>query len=70
MDDILNKGYRINALDPILKRQNVKVSKVIVGILTGKGKELMEIQGRDVDSAYFIPKLNVWFNEGIPLSVY
>lgn len=25
----------------------------------------MEIQGRDVDSAYFIPKLNVWFNEGI-----
>ena len=65
VDDILNKGYRINALDPILKRQNVKVSKVIVGILTGKGKELMEIQGRDVDSAYFIPKLNVWFNEGI-----
>ncbi len=65
VDDILNKGYRTNALDPILKRQNVKVSKVIVGILTGRGKELMEIQGRDVDSAYFIPKLNVWFNEGI-----
>lgn len=65
VDDILNKGYRINALNPILKDQNIKVAKVIVGILTGRGKELMQIQGRETDSAYFIPKLKVWFNEGI-----
>ncbi|WP_242837254.1 nucleotidyl transferase family protein [Alkaliphilus transvaalensis] len=63
VDDILNKGYRIKALDPLLKKENVKVKKILVGILSGRGKELMEIQDREVDSAYFIPKLNLWFNE-------
>lgn len=63
VDDLLNKGYRIKAIDPILKRQKLQVEKIIVGILSGRGKELMDIQGRDVDSAYFIPNLKVWFNE-------
>ncbi len=65
VDDILNKGYRIKALDPLLKAQNVGVKKIIVGILSGRGKELMEIQNREVDSAYFIPKLRLWFNENL-----
>lgn len=63
VDDILNKGYRIKAIDPILKKQNIDVSKIIVGILSARGKELMDIQNRDVDSVYFIPNLRVWFNE-------
>lgn len=65
VDDILNKGYRIKALDPMLHKQDIRVSKVIVGILTSRGKELMDIQQREVDYAYFIPKMNVWFNEGL-----
>ncbi|MDO4720257.1 MAG: cytidyltransferase [Peptostreptococcaceae bacterium] len=65
VDDILNKGYRIKALDPLLKGEGIRVSKVITGILTGRGKELMDIQGREVDYAYFIPKLKVWFNESV-----
>ena len=65
VDDILNKGYRINALDPLLNAYDINVAKVIVGILTGKGKELMQIQNREVESAYFIPKLKVWFNESV-----
>jgi len=63
VDDLLHKGYRIKAIDPILKKENVEVKKIIVGILSGRGKELMDIQNREVDFAYFIPKLNVWFNE-------
>ena len=63
LDDLLNKGYRINALDPILKEESLLVDKVIVGILTGRGKELMEIQGREVLGAYYVPKLKAWFNE-------
>ncbi|KAB3531260.1 cytidyltransferase [Alkaliphilus pronyensis] len=65
IDDILNKGYRIRALDPLLKSENINVRKIIVGILSGRGKELMEIQNRDVDCAYFIPKLRLWFNENL-----
>ncbi len=63
VDDLLNKGYRIKAIDPILKKQNIQVQKIIVGILSGRGKELMDIQGREVDGAYFIPNLRIWFNE-------
>jgi hypothetical protein len=59
----LNKGYRIKALAPLLKEHEIEVKKIIVGILSGRGKELMEIQNRQVDSAYFIPKLRLWFNE-------
>lgn len=63
VDDILHKGYRIKALDPLLKIENIEVQKIIVGILSGRGKELMDLQNRQVDSVYYIPKLKVWFNE-------
>lgn len=63
VDDLLNKGYRIEALDPVFNKYDVDVHKVFVGILSGRGKAIMERQGREVDSAYFIPRLKVWFNE-------
>lgn len=63
IDDVLDKGYRIKVLDPLLKEADIQVEKIIVGILSGRGKELMEIQGRKVDSPYFIPKLRDWYNE-------
>lgn len=63
VDNILHKGYRMKALDPLLKKESVNVKKIIVGILSGRGKDLMDMQNRDVDSAYFIPRLKIWFNE-------
>ncbi|MEG2200015.1 MAG: hypothetical protein RRY25_07020, partial [Anaerovorax sp.] len=35
----------------------------IVGILSGRGKDLMTIQGRKAESVYFIPNLQTWFVE-------
>ncbi|MHB1392330.1 MAG: cytidyltransferase [Clostridia bacterium] len=63
VDDSLHHGYRLKVLDPLLKKENLKVKKIIVGILSGQGKELMEIQRREVDCAYFIPRLREWYNE-------
>lgn len=63
VDDLLHKGYRMQELDPILKENQVEVSKLVVGLLSGRGKDLMTIQGRTVDSAYFIPNLKSWFVE-------
>jgi len=63
VDDLLNKGYRIEALDPIFNKHKLEIRKVFVGILSGRGKAIMEKQNREVDSAYFIPRLKVWFNE-------
>ena len=63
VDDLLHKGYRIKALDPILKENGVEIRKMITGVLSGHGEDLMTIQGRDVESAYFIPNLKAWFVE-------
>ncbi|WP_352418916.1 cytidyltransferase [Proteiniborus sp.] len=65
VDDLLNKSYRMKAISPLLKEEGIDVEKVIVGVLSGRGKELMDIQGTQVDSAYFIPNLRVWFNENL-----
>lgn len=65
VDDLMHKGYRIKEVDPILKSQQVKVEKIIVGIMSGRGRDLMEIQEREVDCAYFIPNLRMWFNENL-----
>lgn len=63
VDDILHKGYRIRVLEPLIAKHEVPLRKVFVGILSGKGKALMEKSHMQVDSAYFIPRLKVWFNE-------
>lgn len=62
-DDLLHKGYRISAIDKIFKQEDVPVLMLIFGIMSGRGKELMDIQERNVDSVYFIPNLRIWFNE-------
>ncbi|WP_027398808.1 nicotinate-nicotinamide nucleotide adenylyltransferase [Anaerovorax odorimutans] len=63
VDDLLHKGYRMKELDPLFKKENIDISKIIVGILSGRGKDLMTIQGREVESVYFIPNLRIWFVE-------
>ncbi|MEW8957095.1 nicotinate-nicotinamide nucleotide adenylyltransferase, partial [Clostridium sp.] len=63
VDNILHKGYRLKALDPIFKKEDIKVQKIIAGILSSGGKDIMDYHGRLVDSVYFIPRLRMWFNE-------
>lgn len=63
VDDLLHKGYRINVIEPILRMFDIKIKKVIVGILSGRGKEIGSIKNLDLDYAYFVPNLKLWFNE-------
>lgn len=63
VDDMLHKGYRIKELDPIFNKEEVNINRIIVGILSGNGKDLMTIQGRKAESVYFIPNLENWFVE-------
>ena len=63
IDDLLDKGYRLQAIDQVFAMNEVEVDRILVAILSGRGKALMENESRKVDSAYFIPRLKVWFNE-------
>jgi hypothetical protein len=63
VDDLLNKGYRMKEIDPILKENQVDVMDTVVGVQTGRGRDLMTIKERRVDSAYFVPNLKCWIDE-------
>jgi nicotinic acid mononucleotide adenylyltransferase len=63
IDDLLHKAHRLNLIDPILRRQNVEIHKIIVGLMTGNALDNMKEHGREVDSAYFIPTIKMWLNE-------
>ncbi|WP_312649329.1 cytidyltransferase [Proteiniclasticum sp.] len=63
VDTILHKGYRMNALSPLFKTQNIEVRKIITGILSAKGMDMMSGKEYQVDGVYYIPRLKAWFNE-------
>ena len=63
VDDLLHSGNRIQALDPLLRREGVDVDCCVVGLLSGRGRDLMAARGREVDSVYFIPNMRAWFVE-------
>ncbi|MBR5741994.1 MAG: cytidyltransferase-related domain protein, partial [Firmicutes bacterium] len=63
VDDVMHPGHRMRTLDPLLKAENIDIRMVLVGILSGHGRDLMREWNRPVDGAYFIPTLKRWFVE-------
>lgn len=63
VDDIMHDGDRWQTLAPLIKREDIEVKSVIVGLLSGRGRDLMESQKQAVDSVYFLPNLRRWFVE-------
>ena len=63
VDDLLHWGHRIHALDHIFKEEHVEVRSIVVGLMSGQGRDLMLTQGQTVDCEYFIPNLNHWLTE-------
>ncbi|MDO4396645.1 MAG: hypothetical protein Q4C51_07695, partial [Clostridia bacterium] len=63
VDNLLNKGYRMNKIDPILKEHQVKVVVTAVGVLTGRGKDLMTMKKRTAECAYYVPNIRLWLDE-------
>ena len=63
VDDLLHSGTRINALDPLFRQEGVVIDQVLVGLLSGRGRDLIAAKGLSVDSVYFIPNMESWFVE-------
>ena len=63
VDDMLHDGKRIRRLAPLLAETNTPVDQVLVGYLTGMGRDLMEQLGYDVDAIYYLPNLLLRFVE-------
>ena len=63
VDDILHDGKRIRCLAPLLKETHTPVDQVLVGYLTGVGRDLMEQLGYPADGIYYLPNLRMRFVE-------
>jgi nicotinic acid mononucleotide adenylyltransferase len=63
VDDQLHTGRRIGVLDALSREEGVEIREVLVGILSGQGKDLMQRYGRAVDQIYFVPNLRAWYVE-------
>ncbi len=65
VDDLLHHGYRIEKLDRLLREEALDTRRLIVAILSGYGRDLMKVQGRQVDCEYFIPNRHHWVTESL-----
>lgn len=61
VDDLLHNGARMQKLAPLFKNEQINISKVMVGIMSGTGKDLMDSNKQSCDSIYYIPNLRHWF---------
>ena len=63
VDDMLHDGKRIRRIAPLLRENGAQVRQVLVGYLTGVGRDTMEQLGLPVDSVYYLPNLRMRFVE-------
>lgn len=65
VDDLLHNGYRIDKLHPLFAEEGIEIRRIIVGICSGRGRDLMREKGLTVDCEYFIPNLHYWVTESL-----
>ncbi len=65
VDDLLHKGYRIEKLDEVFRETDLTTHRIVVAVMSGYGRDLMQVQGRQVDCEYFIPNLHYWVTESL-----
>lgn len=63
VDDLLHNSARLTALDSLFRAQEIDVRMVLVGLLSGNGRDLAAKQGYPVDGVYYVPNLRHWFVE-------
>ncbi|WP_409968555.1 cytidyltransferase-related domain protein [Bengtsoniella intestinalis] len=63
VDDLLHTGHRMETIGPLCKQEGVDVDMVLVGLLSGRGRDLMIDLNQAIDSVYFVPNLRSWFVE-------
>ena len=63
VDDMLHDGKRIRRITPLLESNGTPIRQVLVGYITGMGRDIMEKLGYPADGVYYLPNLRMWFLE-------
>lgn len=65
VDDLMHNGYRMEYLTPLLRQEQVEIDRLIVGIMSGRGKDRMRLQNIETECEYFIPAMRYWQTESL-----
>ncbi len=63
IDDLVDKGLRLHALEPYFRDLAVPIRAVVVAILSGQGKTRAEKQGYRIIGGYYVPNMRAWYSE-------
>ena len=63
VDDVYHKGFRMDSIRHDLASEGVELDKIVVGVLSGRGRDQANFRHMDVESPYFVPKMRSWIIE-------
>ena len=63
VDDMLHDGKRVRRVVPLMEAEGAEIDEVLVGYLTGMGRDTMQEMGHSVDCIYYLPNLRLRFVE-------
>lgn len=58
--DLLHSSHRMQTLSPLCAEEGVNIHTVLVGVISGRGQDLMLQQGHHAQGVYFVPNLRAW----------
>ena len=58
--DLLHSSHRMQTLSPLCAEEGVDIHTVLVGVISGRGQDLMIQQGHHAKGVYFVPNLRAW----------
>ena len=63
VDDLLHSGSRMRFLAPLLRQYQLPIDRVLVGVISNRGRDLMADLGFPAEGVYSVPNLRAWFVE-------
>lgn len=65
VDDLLDKGLRLQAIEHDLHQVGIQIESIVVGIMSGLGKRRLEQKGYKVIGGYEVSNLQGWYTESM-----
>ena len=63
VDDLYHKGYRLNAVREVMRKEGAVLDELIVGVRSGRGDDLANLSHEPIQSVYFVPNMRSWLIE-------
>ena len=63
VDDLYHSGDRMRRIYEVLEKEGIHEAELIVGVVSGRGQDLADMNRQHVEAAYHIPNLFHWLIE-------